>query len=54
MSIHVLSVIMMQMGIFVFTIFCIGICKKLGALDRTVFALAVIRLFSDDSVFYCI
>ena len=39
MSIHVLSVIMMQMGIFVFTIFCIGICKKLGALDRTVFAL---------------
>lgn len=38
-SVHGLSVVIMQMGIFLFTILCITICEKMGALDRTVFSL---------------
>ena len=37
--IHVESVIMMQMGIFLFTMLCLAICEKIGALDRMVFSI---------------
>lgn len=37
--IHVESLIMMQMGIFLFTMLCLAICEKIGALDRMVFSL---------------
>lgn len=38
-SVHGFNVVIMQMGIFLFTILCIAICEKIGALDKTVFSL---------------
>jgi hypothetical protein len=38
-SVHGLSVVIMQIGIFLFTMICIAICEKIGVLDRTVFSL---------------
>lgn len=31
----------MQMGTFLFTVLCIIICKKTGALDQTVFSIGI-------------
>lgn len=38
-SVHGLSVVIMQVGIFLFTMLCVAICEKTGVLDRTVFSL---------------
>ena len=37
--IHAESVIIIQIGIFLFTIFSIAVCEKIGVLDQTVFCL---------------
>lgn len=37
--IHAESVLIMQIGIFLFTIFGIAVCEKIGVLDQTVFCL---------------
>lgn len=38
-AIHGASVFIMQFGIFLFTMLCIIICEKIGALDETLFSL---------------
>lgn len=37
--VHAQSVILLQMGIFLFTIISIAVCEKIGVLDQTVFCL---------------